>query len=361
MGTPSTDPLPTGRVGGTVRPVVTDEPRPVWLLAGATALISLMLCLLGAELLLRLAGRGPLVFDADPNGEAHYGAHPRLGWVHEPGVFDLAGAQATFLPDGSRATGPPRADAPSRAIVVIGGSFSEGYGVDDARTFAWLLQERFPGHRVINQATGGYGTLQSLYAMEDVLARLGAEGVSVDAVVYGYMWHHPTRNVAKARWRRLLNDRSRGGPGNPVRIPYALIEQGELRHFPPDPWPAIAWSTRSALVRFAVDQWVRLATGDRADQKDAVTLALLDEMDHAARAAGTRLLVTLLHTSPDDALRVATHLDASQVPYANCTLPNFAQSRYRDPRTLHPTAVAHVRYADCIAYALEKGFDLRPR
>lgn len=326
-------------------------------LAAATVLISVALCVAAGELLLRAAGRGPLAFRGAADAPPFYQPHPSLGWEHVPGRFRVGGAPATFLPDGSRraAAAPP---PPGPALVLVGGSFTEGYGVRDEETFAWRLQERLPDRVVRNLGTGGHGTLQALEMLRIALPRLEEDpGVTgLDAVVYGFMWHHPLRNVAHADWRKQLNDQSRGTEGAPVRVPYALLDaRGALVRHAPEPWPLLGPSTRSALVHVLTEQWVRLTTRDRGPQAFRVTLALLTEMDALVRAHGGRLLVAALYAPPQQTRPMRRFLAGRGVAFVDCTLPDYGDPTLRDPDTGHPTPRAHARYAACIAGALDDG------
>ena len=86
-----------------------------------------------------------------------------LGWTNRPGAhIDAPWWTATFWTDGSRPTRPDPATTARDVILVLGCSYTQGYGVGDADTFAWKLQQRFPRYDVRNFGTGGYGTYQSL-------------------------------------------------------------------------------------------------------------------------------------------------------------------------------------------------------
>lgn len=325
------------------------------LFVALAALLSLVLSAAAGELFLRLTGRGPLVFQGGEDFKPHYRPHPRLGWVHVPGRFQVGGAPATFLEDGSRASAAARPDPLGRVLVLVGGSFTEGYGVSDEDTFAWRLQERLPDTTVLNFGTGGHGTLQSLVTMEEQLPRLAREGAAVSAVVYGYIQDHALRNIAHWRWRHTLNAQSRGTDGEPVRIPYARLDEGgRLVREPPRAWPAIAWSTRSALAYFAVGQWVRVDSRTREGQSGAILGRLLGAMHETARRNATHLMVAVLWARDANARFVVGNLRRDGVAAADCRIPGYDGPRYHDPVTAHPTPMAHAEFASCIARALER-------
>ena len=50
--------------------------------------------------------------------------------------------------------------------MVIGGSFSLGWGVNDEDTFSSKLQKKYTNFKVYNFGQGGYGSVQSLLLLE---------------------------------------------------------------------------------------------------------------------------------------------------------------------------------------------------
>jgi len=316
-------------------------------------LLALLLGLVAAvaflELALRVVGRGPLDPPAPSEEPAHYEPHPRMGWVHRPGRFEVAGARATFLADGSRATAPVPAPRSAAAVVLVGGSFTEGYGVADEDTFGWRLAERGP-LPVRNFGTGGHGTYQALLMLEEKLPQLAAAGAAPAVVVYGYMWHHQQRNVGFWRWRKQLVENSRAS----VAVPrLSLGPRGDLVRHPPEPWPAVGPSRHSAVLHTGVELWVRASTRDRLGDALVVTGRTLEAMARIARRAGGRLVVASLFAAPAETTFLLRNLARAGIDAVDCSIPDYATPRYRDPGTGHPTAEAHARYADCIAPTLQ--------
>lgn len=127
-----------------------------------------------------------------------------LGWRNRPGTYAypsyVRGApevRVTIGPDGTRAT----ASAPvARGDVVdlLGCSFTFGWALSDGRTLAWNLQQALPDLEIHNHGTPAYGTLQSLMALEALLAA----GRVPRLVVYDLAELHARRNVAAAQWLR---------------------------------------------------------------------------------------------------------------------------------------------------------------
>jgi len=310
--------------------------------------LGLVLALAFLEVALRLVGRGPLAALPPSEEPTHYLRHPEMGWVHRPGRYEVAGARATFLADGSRASAPMPAAGPGPTVVLVGGSFTEGYGVADEETFAWRLAERGP-RPVRNYGTGGHGTHQALLMVEEKLPELVAAGSPPAVVVYGYMWHHPQRNVGFWRWRKQLVEHSR----TTVEVPrLSLGPDGDLVRHPPEPWPALGASRRSAVLHAGVDIWVRWATHGRLDDARLVTGRAMEAMARAVRRAGGRLVVAVLYAEREETAFLLRNLLRAGIDAVDCSIPGYGAPRFRDPATAHPTAEAHTRYADCIAPTL---------
>ena len=173
--------------------------RATWRPRLILLLVSVAVGLMVGEVAARLVGIRPIAALPLPVQVAM--EHPALGWVNRPGVhlsWDTGNAPMTFWPDGRRAT-RATADAPPEAVVqvaLIGGSFTQGYGVADEHAFGWLLDARFPGLSVDNHGTGGYGTYQSLLLLEQLFREADFRP---SLVIYGFAAFHGERNVGAYR------------------------------------------------------------------------------------------------------------------------------------------------------------------
>lgn len=172
------------------------------------------------------------ISSVEPGGRL-YRVHPTLGFAHLPGRFTitLAGGyrfQATHGTDGLRLTRPlesPQAAGSSKEIWIFGCSFTYGFSLNDAETFPWLLQERFPDWRVVNFGAGGYGTIQSLIQLKEALTG-GRKPPAVLIVAYGSF--HDMRNCGYRLWRKSLIHHAAFGE---VFLPQAgLDRQGNLTY-----------------------------------------------------------------------------------------------------------------------------------
>jgi hypothetical protein len=254
-------------------------------LVATTVLCMVVLALAIGEGMARLAGipvfrikRAGYIGWAKPD--------PILGWRNNPGVFpadEPPHEPMTFLPDGSRTTGtPPGDDGP--AVLIVGCSFAEGYGVRDDQSVAWLLQQRFPHLRILNFGTPGYGTWQSLMLLREVVER---RHIHPAAVIYGFVPFHVERNVLT--WTML--DAFRGFGGERFSPPHAELAKGHLQYFPPFVVPDWPLEEHSALVTLLHRTDLRMRLANREKDEVEVTDLLLEQMKETVAGQKARLLV----------------------------------------------------------------------
>jgi hypothetical protein len=146
---------------------------------------------------------------------------PELGWTHRPaaaardrrqGEFDVV---YTIGDDGWRVT---EGDPDDPKVVVLGGSFVFGHGVEDDQTFAALLDRSLPSYDVINAGVAAWGTNHAWLAM----ARLFDQGTDIRLVVYAMISHHVERNWLRYSWLKTLAVRV------PRRNPMVVERDGRL-------------------------------------------------------------------------------------------------------------------------------------
>ena len=98
---------------------------------------------------------------------------PRLGWRLREGwqgpfVLPHRTTQVVISGQGLRDESYSPTPAPGRRrVLLLGDSMAWGFGVEERETFAKLLEDRFPGMDVVNEAVPGYGTDQELLLLEE--------------------------------------------------------------------------------------------------------------------------------------------------------------------------------------------------
>jgi hypothetical protein len=130
---------------------------------------AVLVTLIGAELGARL-----LVPDWAPTqAERNFWAYdPVLGWAHRPGQrggfshrdFSVSVSINSY---GLRDREYPLERVPGkRRMLVLGDSFTWGFGVEQDEAFSEILERRHPDWEIINAGVSGYGTDQQLLWLE---------------------------------------------------------------------------------------------------------------------------------------------------------------------------------------------------
>jgi hypothetical protein len=224
---------------------------------------------------------------------------------------------------------------------VIGCSYTQGWAVTDQETYPWHLQAEFPSHAFLNYGTAGYGTYQSLLALERYFAA-GHDSPAV--VIYGFIDYHEDRNVAPASWLKALATASRAGT---LSIPFVSIgADGTLERHRLD--RANSWPLRSHLASVAAveDRVLEFRTRGRFEQRREVTDRLILELQRVTREHGSRLLVAILESRDEPKAHVTAFTAREGIESVDCTVPN--QELLQVPGYSHPDRRINAHWARCI-------------
>ena len=257
-----------------------------------------MACI-GLEIALRVTDAVPEV------GSPLYNFHESdsyLGWIGKPGVrvrYHRPEFDTLVLHDaeGWRAPDPPRPSNPARRILVLGDSFTWGWGVTQGELFTDHLQARLgPAVAIYNRGAIGFGTAQEYLLLQRELAR-----TKYDAVVLMF----------------FINDLADNGDGKDGHRPYFELNDGKLE---PRNQPATARTNELVLfckqysraynfIEFELGMFKRRFAGQADDEKMyaqasgvdfhalpnyAVTARLLGEMNRLAREHGARFYLVYI-------------------------------------------------------------------
>lgn len=324
----------------------------------ATVIVTALLALVGAEVVVRASlpesETRPPLDDGLPvlqEPDAVLGWRNKQGSVVWPGQGEDGGKdiRMTFWADGLRATASvPELGRPH--VVVIGCSYTQGWAVTDEETYAWRLQSEFPSHAFLNIGTAGYGTYQSLLALERYFAGGHAAAPEPPAVViYGFIDHHEERNVAPAGWLKALATASRGGT---LSVPFVSIgADGSLERHVLD--RANSWPLRSHLrsVALVEDRVLEYRTRGRLEQRRQATDRLLLELQRVTRDHGSRLLVAILEARPEPRGHIKVFTERAGIEVVDCTVPN--QGELQVPGYSHPDRRINALWARCIGDRLK--------
>jgi lysophospholipase L1-like esterase len=308
-------------------------------LATVTVVVTLVICVAIGEGLARLTDAHAFKLRIRQPDETTRWSRPDpvLGWRSNPGVHPAHEGPRepmTILPDGSRSTGTP-ADASGPTVLLVGDSYTEGYGVRDDDAWAWKLQRRFPQVRLLNFGTPGYGTYQSLQLLHELLDQ---RRLRPALVIYGFIPFHAGRNVLT--YYHLNAFRAFGG--DRFSPPHVELRDGRLVEFPPfavPNWPA---EDSSALVALAHSAQLRVRMGDRERQQEEVTVRLIREMAAFVNQHGAQFLVATLSEDgppgPDAYARMAQAIHDAGIDEVNFTYrgTETRPEMLRVPGGLHP-------------------------
>ena len=315
--------------------------------AVAAILIGLAVAVLAGEALARAVWGAPepptLDIIVEPGGKTQV-PDPLLGFRPIPGSYTVLFDhryrwRITNLPDTTRITRPLEAysvQPRSSGIWVFGCSFVQGWGLDDAETLPWKLQERFPDHDVVNFGVGGYGTLQSLRQFRQALR----ERPPPRAVILAYADFHDERNTRTARWRDANVSYARFGS---TAQPYARLDgSNRLRiEYSDGAVPSLWLRSRSTLFKQAATGFGRIA--DLRLRSHRVSELLIEQFAQESRNHGAQFVLAGIW--PSDLTRATIRqFSAWGIPSVDISADPGDTANWI-PYDGHPSAVANDHHA----------------
>lgn len=308
-----------------------------------------------AEATLRVLGFTPFTHQFPPDEPVVLEFDPKFGWRSAEGRFQFSvlpgnpPIQVTVLPDGIRSSSPiPMTDSNDKPnIIIVGCSWMFGWGISDSDTLAWQLQKAFPAWQVVNYATGGYGTYQSLLRLEEAIPKMRP-----DVIVYGFILHHEDRNVASGYWLNALAQKSRRGL---VQVPYVTIDQGRLQRHGLTQYPMLPGRKHLAVIAAIEKSWVELSAYTRTRQARQATELLLLDMKRLADKCNARFLVVFMggyQSRPDIPQSYFDFSLANRIDFVDCS--HTVDEAVRVPGDGHPNAKANARWFEAVEPAIRK-------
>ena len=295
------------------------------------AIFSGLMILIGLEFGLRLMGYVPY----QPPGLSKvkfYQVDDKKGWVPNPGTYHHAinvwGDSMGIVVNKrrERITKPLSSKENSEEILLIGGSFTLGFGLDDDQTFAWKLQEKFPLVDFRNLGVGGYGTYQSLLVLEEQLK----SGEKPKAVIYGFINHHLVRNVSDSDWLTLL---SINAERSDMELILPFVSLGENETLLPGKTPkivqtpfanylAISFMTQRVINKFLGRKRVR-------DSKGVLELLLI-EMQQVCNENDVPFYISILACDGPLMSLITPFFAKEGIAYIDCNVPLNEENTFRD-------------------------------
>lgn len=136
---------------------------------------------------------------------------PVYGFSHKPnssGIHQTSDFRATYTIDANQGRVVETPVQPKAKLLLLGGSYTFGHGVNDDDCFASLVAENFPEVEVVNRGVMGWGTSQSMLALDEALA--GSD--PPDVVIYSMIPHHVNRNYIRRSWVESISTWSHRHP-----------------------------------------------------------------------------------------------------------------------------------------------------
>ncbi|MCB0663394.1 MAG: hypothetical protein KDC24_11685, partial [Saprospiraceae bacterium] len=229
-------------------------------------------------------------------------------------------------------------DSTQNDLLLLGCSFTYGFGVNENGTFAALMQASMPEWKVRNKAVIGYGTVQSLLQLEDYLTQDTPE-----MVVLVFSSFHLMRNSLSPAYRHNLKVGYQRSSSNV----YNLMDKARFTYVQDcdlvikfASWDSLYqdWPGRNWLASVNWFQTLQDRFNENTAQQIAVTTCLLQQMHTLCRERNIPFGVVCLDSTKEtdqvhDNLRDVSWQDLG-FDFDNPELTN-------QPYDSHPNAAGH--------------------
>ena len=313
---------------------------------------AIIISLLFAEFLLRIIGIKPWEYII-LNEPKIFKSDPTLGWRAKKGSYIIPPLNhlgkkfhINIEKDGQRKTGENNSKIDGE-ILIIGGSFAQGWGVNDESTFSSKLQRKLGNFKVYNFGQGAYGGIQSLLLLEEQIPKMK----SPKLVIYGFIEHHEYRNVARGRWLRVLAKHSTRGH---VKTPYGDIEKNnKLIIHSPIGYINLPLREMSSLVTLFEKVYMKFKTKKRKKNQKLVTEKIIVQMKEISNKFDANFMLVILNWNNHYTINhYESFLKKNEIKYVNCAVPLTGQMVILGD--YHPSEKAHTFYNDCLDEYIRK-------
>ena len=283
-----------------------------------------------------------------------------LGWKAKKGNYIIPPLHQlgkkfnmSFDEDGQRKTGERNSKVEGE-ILVIGGSFAQGWGVSDESTFSSKLQKKYTNFKVYNFGQGGYGSIQSFLLLEEQIPKMK----SPKLVIYGFIEHHEYRNVARSEWLRVLELFSWKGH---VKTPYGTIgKNNKLIIHPPIGYINLPLREVSSLVTLFEKVYMKQMSkkgfprdSRRKKQQKLVTEKTILQMKEISKKFDAEFILIILDWSNRFTKdHYESFLKKNEINFVNCAIPLVDEMVLLGD--YHPSEKAHSHYNECLTNYIKK-------
>lgn len=313
-------------------------------------LILFVVTLFFLEIFLRLSGVKP--WSSNPNKEKSiFLYNSKLGWKAKKGTYQMlpnkitgGETKITINEKGDRFSGKKNIDKKSEKVIFVGGSFTQGWGLNDLETYPAKFQKKYNNFRVYNYGQAGYGSTQSLLLLEQEIKNIQSSKL----IIYGFMDHHLERNVARGEWLGVLLKYSNNGFDQKPKVPYATIDKNKnLKIHPPIGYITLPFREISSLVTTIEKIYMKQTTRHRKKIQQEVLNKIISRMSKISKSLDSNFIVVNL-SSNDKASDIVlrNYLNKNKINYVDCRIE--LKDKYLVPGEHHPSKKAHTFYNNCL-------------
>ena len=310
---------------------------------------SILLVILVLEISLRIVGLKPYeTFKKDLEEPTINKYDSKIGWIPKEGIYifpptSINGKNTNFtiLKNGNRFSGKEHQDSKGD-IVFIGGSFTQGFSVNDEETFSYLLQEKIPNFTIKNYGVGGYGTYQSYLLLKEIIKKNN----NIKKIVYFYIYYHEDRNIGDFTWVKFLTKFSSRGHAH---FPYVTLDRNDnLIENPPIKYIELPFRKFSILVTKTeeVIMKIKLYSKNKYKNKSKITQKTILKMKELSEKNNINFVLVNLLIKKNTYNSYIEFFKKNNIEGAYCTFPLIKGFIVENDG--HPNDKMHKLYADCI-------------
>lgn len=311
--------------------------------------VIVLLCLLVLEMVLRIIGFGPTVFNQQVQNKPEIpyvidslGINLKKGTYHIT-INNKIKYSATHNEAGRRITSFTPVNG-SDKIFILGCSFPYGVGVNDDQTFPFLLQNQFKNYEIQNYAVPGIGTLQAYLNLKKKVEN----GDIPKMVVLSFATFHEERNQLTRSFESKLVKGLKLHQELAISnyfYPRCTIKNQQIYYEYVDvikDFISVPFTDNSAIATFIDQMWI--AFDYRKTDDFPVSKLLLKDSQKLANHYGFKLIIAdVFYNSESN--QIATFCAKNGLNYVNIS-PDFSKGTYTfAPFDYHPNQKAHAIYS----------------
>lgn len=305
------------------------------------------------ELAARLLGVTPfhqVIYSVDSNPSGAFVGDDELGIKLNPGTYQITlnnelSFDAVHNARGERVINLNEKLDTLPEILLLGCSFTYGYGVDYDQTFAAIIQEAFPNYKVVNKGVPGYGTVQSYLQLKAYLSK----NKKPAAILLNFSTLHLDRNVLNNKYRKALyygyaqSNSEINLNQSQAKFPYLRTEN--IKDIAYDSWGEI-YNVLPLTQYSAAVNWIQCKIDERETAVNAmhITGFLFDQMNTLSQE--NNVPFGIVNLDQNENLKEFFKSESIVIPYLKAEF-DFNDNRYTNaPIDDHPNEKGHYYLAN---------------